>query len=97
MFGNLCPVQYLWVYLTDHYFLYIPYLLGGWSPTIASYIVLVKNGKLNSFKEWLKTVFDFKHNAYSYFMLLALAMVFLLPQCLISGYKMAHHYSLLSS
>lgn len=75
------------IYLTDHYFLYIPYLLGGWSPTIASYIVLGKNGKLNSFKEWLKTVFDFKHNTYSYFMLLALAMVFLLPQCLISGYE----------
>ena len=47
--------------LEKDYFLFVPYLLGGWSPTIASFIVLKKNGKVKSFKEWIRNVFDFKH------------------------------------
>lgn len=47
--------------LEKDYFLFVPYLLGGYSPTIASFIVLKKNDKVKSFKEWIKNVFDFKH------------------------------------
>lgn len=48
--------------LNDNYLLYVPYLLGGWSPTIASFLALKKNDKIVNFKEWIKKVFDFKHN-----------------------------------
>ena len=73
--------------LNDNYLLYAPYLLGGWSPTIASFLALKKNDKVVNFKEWIKKVFDFKHNIFSYFMVIALGILFIVPQCLISGYE----------
>lgn len=73
--------------LNDNYVLYIPYLLGGWSPTIGSFISLKKNNKVINFKDWLKNVFDFKHNIFSYIMVIILGILFILPQCLISGYE----------
>lgn len=75
------------ILLNDYYFLYIPYLIGGWSPTIASFLALKKNNKVSSFKKWLKNVFDFKHNIISYIMVIILDVLFILPQCLISGYE----------
>lgn len=75
------------ILLSKYYFLYIPYLLGGWSPTIASFLVLKKNKKVVNFKDWLKKVFDFKHNIFSYLMVIVLGILFILPQCLISGYE----------
>ncbi len=75
------------ILLNKNYLLYIPYLLGGWSPTIASFISLKKNNKVTSFKEWLRNVFDFKHNIFSHLMVIILVIIFILPQCLISGYK----------
>lgn len=75
------------ILLNEYYFLYIPYLLGGWSPTIASFISLKKNNKVTNFKEWLRNVFDFKHNLFSYIMVIILGILFIVPQCLISGYE----------
>ncbi len=75
------------ILLNDNYFLYLPYLIGGWSPTIASFIALKKNNKVTTFKEWLKNVFDFKHSIFSYLMVIFLGIIFILPQCLISGYE----------
>lgn len=75
------------VLLNKNYFLYIPYLLGGLSPTIASFLALRKNNKVANFKEWLGNVFDFKHNFFSYFMVITLGILFILPQCLISGFE----------
>lgn len=74
-------------FLNENYFLYIPYLFGGWSPTIASFLALKKNNKVTNFKDWLKNVFDFKHNVFSYLMVIILGILFILPQCLISGYE----------
>lgn len=73
--------------LNDNYLLYLPYLLGGWSPTIASFFALKKNNKITDLKMWLKNVFDFKHNIVSYFMVVVLGILFILPQCFISGYE----------
>lgn len=73
------------IILTDNYLLYVPYLLGGLSPTIASFIVTKKQ---KSFKEWITDIFDFKYNILSYIVVIVLSVLFILPQCLISGYKM---------
>ncbi len=73
--------------INDNYLLYIPYLLGGWSPTIASFISLKKNNKIKNFKDWMKNVFDFKHSIFSYLMVVILGILFILPQCFISGYE----------
>jgi membrane protease YdiL (CAAX protease family) len=43
-----------------HSWLYVLFILGGWSPTIASYMVLKRNKGVTGFKDWLKNVFEFK-------------------------------------
>lgn len=75
------------ILLSENHFLYIPYLLGGWSPTISSFLALKKNNRVTNFIEWLKNVFDFKHNIISYIMVIILGILFILPQCLVSGYE----------
>ena len=73
--------------INNNYLLYIPYVLGGLSPTIASYISLKKNNKIKSFKEWINNVFDFKHSIFSYLMVVILGVLHILPQCFISGFE----------
>ncbi|MBD5470451.1 MAG: CPBP family intramembrane metalloprotease [Lachnospiraceae bacterium] len=73
--------------LNDNYLLYIPYLIGGWSPTIASFLSLKKANRITNIREWLKNIFDFRHNIFSYIMVIAVAILFILPQCFISGYE----------
>lgn len=49
---GLCAICSLnGILLNKYYFLYIPYLLGGWSPTIASFLASKKNNKVVDFKE----------------------------------------------
>ena len=82
--------------LEKDYFLYVPYLLGGWSPTIASFIVLKKNDKVKSFKEWIRNVFEFKHGITSYSLVVILSVLYVLPQCIVAGYdKGAPLYAML--
>ena len=73
--------------IDDNFLLYIPYLLGGWSPTIASFIVLKKNNYICDFKEWIKNIFDFKHSFVSYLLVIGFAMIHTITRCLISGYE----------
>lgn len=73
--------------LSDSRWLYIPYLLGGLSPTIASYLSLRRNNEVASIKEWLGNIFDFRHSIFSYLMVVVLPFIFILPQCIISGYE----------
>ncbi len=73
--------------LSDHKLLYVPYILGGWSPTIGSYLSLRKNNRVTGVKDWFKKVFDFRHNAFSYMLIVVMAVIFMLPQCLLSGYE----------
>ena len=73
--------------LTLDYWLYLPYLLGGWSPAIASYIVLKRNHRVTGFKEWLKNVFDVKRSLWMYLLMLLFALVYFMPQMLIGEPK----------
>ena len=73
--------------MDKHYWLYVPYLLGGWSPTIASYVILKKQGEVIGFKDWLKHIFDIKHSLSAYLITVLLAIVDFVPLMLISGFK----------
>lgn len=75
------------ILLNDNKWLYAPYLLGGVSPAIASYCSLRRTDKVADMKEWLKNIFDFRHHIFSYLMVVIMAILFFLPQCLISGYE----------
>ena len=72
--------------LSQDYGLYIPYLLGGMSPTIASFLSLKKNRRIHSVKEWIKQLFDFRHGLFSYLLPVVFSVLYILPQCWISGY-----------
>ena len=85
--GTCILCSFLGISLSDSYLLYIPYLLGGLSPTIASFISIKCNDKTKKFKDWLSDIFDFKHNILSYLMVVILSVLFILPQCIISGYQ----------
>ncbi len=75
------------VLLNDNKWLYALYLLGGLSPTIASYLALKTDNKVTNIKEWLKNIFDFRHHIFSYLMVVIMATIFILPQCVICGYE----------
>ena len=45
--GTLIVCSINGIILKDNPLLYVPYLIGGWSPTIASYISLKKNKQMH--------------------------------------------------
>lgn len=65
--------------------LYAPYLIGGFSPTIGSFLThKLCNG--HSFLKWLRLTFDFRQSFFSYLLLILFAAFFFVPLCLLSGY-----------
>lgn len=61
----------------SNYWLYIPHIIGGSSPAIASYIVLKKYNRVSGFKEWIKNVFNLKvHIGFYIFVVLLSAIEF---------------------
>lgn len=75
------------IYMREHPLLYVLYFIGGFSPTIASFIVQKADGKIQNFKEWRAIVFDFKHPIASYLLIPILAGLFFLCLCTVSGYE----------
>ena len=72
-----------------HAWINIPYVLGAFSTTIASFIALKKNNEVKGFKDWLRHVFDFKHSILSYLLVIVLAVLHSLLMSLIGGYEKA--------
>jgi len=70
---------------SNHFWLYIPFMLGGLSPTIASYIVLKKNNEVTGFKGWLKNIFTVKKPVFLYLLVIVLGAIYFIPQIYISG------------
>lgn len=75
------------ILMTEFVPLYALYFLGGLSPTIGSFLALKHNGETAGFQGWMRTVFDFRHNAASYGMVVVFAAAHILTLCLICGYK----------
>ena len=73
--------------LNDYPILMIPYILGGLSPTIASYIALKKCGKIDGIKDWLGNIFDVKQSIWKYLLVCILAILYILPQIIVNGYE----------
>jgi len=63
----------------------VPFLLGGFSPTVASWIVCRREGM--TFRAWNHWVFDWRRPWWTYGIVLALAAVNMLSLCLGSGYE----------
>lgn len=70
-----------------YYLLYALLFMGGMSPAIASYFSLKKEGNIKSFKDWIKNVFDFKHNIMSYLLVVLFCLIYFLPRSILAGYN----------
>ena len=68
-------------------FLKIMYMVGGFSPTIASYVSLKRNNKVRSFKEWIKRIFDIKHNISIYMLVGLFVLIYYALGCTMNGFE----------
>ena len=85
---GLCLVlSFTGITMKEYKWIYLPWMLGGISPAIASLIVLKKNGEVAGFKDWLGHVFDFKQSPWSYLLAITLPLFHMILMCLISGYR----------
>ena len=71
----------------NNIFLRIMHMIGGFSPTIASYLSLKRNGKVRNFKEWVKKIFDIKHNVGTYLLVVLFVSIYYLLGCFINGFE----------
>ena len=63
------------------------HIIGGFSPTIASYISLKRNNKVKNLKEWLKKIFDIKHNIWTYVLVILFVFIYYVLGCAINGFE----------
>lgn len=73
--------------MDKYYVLYVPWILGGLSPTIASYFAQKKNGTVSGLKDWAKKLFDIKQSLHFYAVTILLSILYFTAQCLIAGFK----------
>lgn len=64
------------------------FIVGGFSPTIASYVTLKKDGQIRGFGDFMRQVFDGKHSWKVYLLVAAFAAIYFSMGCLFSGYTM---------
>ena len=56
--GGCALISQLFYLNINNVFLRIMHFIGGFSPTIASYIYLKRSGKVKNLSEWLKNIFN---------------------------------------
>ena len=83
--GSCVIAGYYGITQDNNLLMYIPYLVGGFSPTIASYVVLKKHGRVSGFKQWLRTIFNVKAPVRYYIFVVAMCALFVLTNVLLSG------------
>ena len=84
--GGCALVSQIFDITINNIFLRIMHIVGGFSPTIASYISLKRNNKVKNFKEWLKKIFDIKHNIGTYLLIVLFVLIYYLIGCLVNGF-----------
>ena len=85
--GGCALISQMFNLTVNNIFLRIMHIIGGFSPTIASYISLKRNAKVENFKEWLKKIFDIKHNIGIYFLVVLFVLIYYVLGCVINGFE----------
>ncbi len=85
--GGCAVISQCFDLTVNNIFLRIMHLIGGFSPTIASYISLKKHDKVKTFKEWISKIFDIRHNAVVYGIVALFVVIYYLLGCLINGFE----------
>lgn len=85
--GGCALISQIFNLTINNIFLRIMHIIGGFSPTIASYISLKRNNKVKDLKEWLKKIFDIKHNIWTYVLVILFVLIYYVLGCAINGFK----------
>lgn len=72
----------------NHPFIRVLFMIGGFSPTVASYLALRKKNYVSSFRDWLKQVFDVKHSLFTYACVALFAAVYYVIGCAVNGFEL---------
>lgn len=68
--------------------LYVPFMLGLWSPTIASFVLLKQLGKIRGVRDWLRKMFDVRQSIRAYLMVALFVTLFFVPHFFINGFEL---------
>lgn len=85
--GGCALISQVFGLTVNNIFLRIMHIIGGFSPTIASYISLKRNNEVKGFKEWLKTIFDVKHSIFTYALVILFVLIYYIVGCVINGFE----------
>lgn len=85
--GGCALISQIFDLTVNNIFLRIMHMIGGFSPTIASYVSLKRNNVVIGFKEWLKKAFDIKHNILVYVLVIVYAAIYYVIGCAINGFE----------
>lgn len=85
--GGCALISQICILTINNIFLRIMHLIGGFSPTIASYISLKRNNKVKNLKEWLKKIFDIKHTIWTYALVILFVLIYYVLGCAINGFE----------
>lgn len=87
--GGCALISQVFNITINNIFLRIMHIIGGFSPTIASYISLKRNNKVKNFKEWLKKkIFDIKHSIWTYILVILFVLIYYVLGCTINGFEL---------
>ena len=64
--GGAAVVSQIWNITVSNPGLRVAFLIGGFSPTIASYLSLKSEGRVRGFTDWLRQVFCFRQAPFAY-------------------------------
>ena len=96
VFWGVCAlISQIFNLTINNIFLRIMHIIGGFSPTIASYISLKRNNKVKNFKEWFKKIFDIKHNIGTYIVVILFVSIYYILGCVINGFDFGTHIFML--
>lgn len=85
--GGCALISQIFNLTINNIFLRIMHIIGGFSPTIASYISLKRNNKVENLKEWFKKIFDIKHNILTYVLVILFVLIYYILGCTINGFE----------
>ena len=83
--GGLVILGWFGITIDEYPVLYVPQIIGAWTPAIASFAVLKKNKVVSGIKEWLKNIFTVKSSIYNYLFIIALLVIFIVLLIVTSG------------
>lgn len=85
--GSCAVLSQLLDWTVNHPVIRVLFVIGGFSPTVASYWLMRKQKLVRNFSDWLKQVFDVKHDLFTYACVFIFVAVYYILGCTINGFR----------